>query len=259
MKVLSASEIEQFIELGYVVIREAFPREISREVLPWVWEQMNLKPDDPAGWKQAMVHVRKFFVGGAFEGVYTPRLRGAVDDLLGEGRWQVPNRSGWWPVRFPGFESKPWKPPESGWHIDGIQFHHHINAPDQGLLGILIFSDIEPGDGGTAISLRSHREAARILAKSEPTGLTPGEFSNQVAALPRPEVLEITGRIGDVALMHPFMLHSASANTGSKVRIVTNKCFPLHEPMRLDRPVESDHSPVEEAIRRALRETPARV
>jgi hypothetical protein len=116
----------------------------------------------------------------------------------------------------------------------------------------MIFSEIGPGDGGTAISLGSHHGAAHILADAEPAGLTPGEISARVNALPKPEILEVTGGPGDVALMHPFMLHSASPNTGDKVRIVTNKTFPLKQPMNLTRPSGAEFSPVERAILRAL-------
>ena len=251
MKLLTSAEIEQFMTDGYVVIREAFPPELAERILPWVWEQMALSPTDRSAWTKPSIHIKTFYQGGLFEQVYTPRLRSAVDDLLGEERWIVPNRSGWWPVRFPGFEKKPWRPPESGWHVDGIH-QHHINSPDQGLLGIMIFSEINEGDGGTAISLGSHHGAARILADAEPVGLTPGEISQRVNALPKSRVLEVTGRSGDVALMHPFMLHCASPNTGDKVRIITNKTFPLKEPMNLHRANDADYSVVERTIVQTL-------
>jgi hypothetical protein len=250
MKLLTAAEAEQFIDKGYVVIRNAFPRELADAILPWVWEQMALSPTDRTGWTRHTVHLKTFYRGGLFEQVYTQRLRSAVDDLLGDERWVVPDRSGWWPCRFPGFAVKPWVPPESGWHVDGIH-QHHLTSPDQGLLGIMIFSEIEPGDGGTAISLGSHHGAARILADAEPAGLTPGQISERVNALPKTQVLEVTGSPGDIALMHPFMLHCASPNTGDKVRIVTNKTFPLKQPMNLSRQTETDYSLVERAILRA--------
>jgi hypothetical protein len=250
---LGAGEIEQFIESGYAIVRQAFPAELAAEIRALVWKEINLDPDDRSTWKQPTVHLKKFLTGMPFEAVYTPRLRAAIDEVLGAERWILPNRSGWWPIRFPGFDSPPWRPPQTGWHIDGNQFHHHINSPDQGFLGILIFSDIESGDGGTAISVGSHKITARILTEAEPAGLEAGELSKRVVARPRGEVVEITGSPGDVALLHPFMLHSASANTGGRVRIITNKCITLKEPMNLDRADASQYSPVELAIVRALR------
>ena len=251
MPLLTPTEIEQFIDKGYVVIRNAFPRELAEAILPWVWEQMALSPTDRTAWTKPSIHLKTFYQGGLFEQVYTSRLRSAVDQLVGEGAWNVPNRSGWWPCRFPGFEPKPWAPPKGGWHVDGIH-QHHLTSPDQGLLGIMIFSEINPGDGGTAISLGSHLGAARILADAEPAGLAPGEISQRVDALPKTDVLEVTGSPGDIALMHPFMLHAASPNTGDKVRIVTNKTFPLKQPMNLNRQNPAEYSMVERAILKAL-------
>lgn len=250
MPTLTPSEIEQFIHLGYVMVRGAFPAKLADGILPWVWNETGFDPQNRAGWTKPFVHVRKFFQGGAFESVYTPRLRGAVDDVLGAGRWEVPNRSGWWPVRFPGFDAPPWRPPESGWHIDGVH-QHHLDSREQGVLGIMVFSEIGSGDGGTAIVPGSHLTAARILAEAEPHGLTPDEFSRRVAATPRGGAIEITGEPGDFALMHPLMLHASSPNTGNRVRIITNKCFPLNEKMNLRRADPADSSPVEQAILRA--------
>ncbi|MCX5660734.1 MAG: phytanoyl-CoA dioxygenase family protein [Planctomycetota bacterium] len=250
MPVLSPAEIEQFVDDGYVVVRKAFPRDLAELILPDVWAAMGYDAHKPETWDKAFIHLRQFLWHMPFEAVYTEKLRGAVDQLLGRGRWLVPMRSGWWPIYFPGHQKPPWKAPESGWHVDGGH-QHHLNSPEQGLLGILIFSEIRPGDGGTAISLGSHLEAARFLAAAEPEGLKPGEISQKVAALPRPRVLEITGEPGDVALMHPLMLHSASPNTGPRVRILTNKTFPLRKPMDLSRANPAEQSPVERAILKA--------
>lgn len=251
MPVLSPDEIEQFITDGYVVVRNAFPRDLAELILPDLWSAIGYDAHKPETWDKPFIHLRQFLWHMPFEAVYTERLRGAVNQLLGRGRWLVPMRSGWWPIYFPGHQKAPWRPPESGWHVDGGH-QHHLTSPEQGLLGILIFSEIQPGDGGTAISLGSHLEAARILAAAEPAGLTPGEISQRVAALPRTRVMEVTGMPGDVALMHPLMLHGASMNTGPRVRIITNKTFPLRQPMNLSRPNPEDHSPVERAIRQAV-------
>jgi hypothetical protein len=45
---------------------------------------------------------------------------------------------------------------------------------------------------------------------------------------------EATGEIGDVYLLHPFMLHSASKNLLREVRIITNPPVSLKEPFNYD-------------------------
>ena len=56
---------------------------------------------------------------------------------------------------------------------------------------------------------------------------------------------------GDVALIHPFLSHARSENTGPNVRFICNPCYGLHEPMNFDRE-DGVYSPVELAIKLAL-------
>lgn len=249
MKVLSQHEVEQFITRGHVALRDAFPREVAAECRAFLWKELGLSPDDRAAWKKNVVHVQKVFTSEPFTGAFTKRLFDAIDDVMGEGRWVPPGGLGWWPVAFPGFEPPPWKPPTGGWHVDGIQFHHRLTSRDQGLLPLFVLSDIGPGDGGTAFDEGSHRVAARILAAAEPAGLDVNELAKRVTATPRLNVVEGTGRAGDVILLHPFMLHARSPNTGNSVRFICNPCIQYKEAMRLDGPALS---PVERAIKEAV-------
>lgn len=56
---------------------------------------------------------------------------------------------------------------------------------------------------------------------------------------------EITGEVGDVILLHPLMLHSASKNLLRNVRIITNPPVALKEPFCFDRESKEDCSLVE--------------
>ncbi len=252
LRVLAPADLAQFLADGYVIVRDAFPADAAAEVRAQLFARLKINPDDRATWTQRFVHLPETLHGPAVELCYTPRVLGAFDDLLGAGRWVRPGGLGWWPVIFPGFDQPPWQPPLQGWHVDGQHFHHRLTSREQGLLTLFLFSDMGPGDGGTAIAAGSHRVTARVLAAAEPAGLAANAISPAVNRFPRPRVVQLCGRAGDVAVLHPFMSHSASANVGSRVRVVCNPCIALHEPMQLDRPVPGDHSPVEEAIRQAL-------
>lgn len=252
-KVLSPSQIEQFVQDGYVLLPGAFPKSVAAQIRDLVWQRIGLSPDQPEAWDKPLVHLCETVSGPIVEQAFTPRLHGALDDVMGEGRWNPVGSLGWWPVAFPGFDKAPWQEPTTGWHVDGIQFHHHLNSRDQGLLPIFVLSDIGPGDGGTALSIGSHRVCARILAAAEPDGLDVSTLAREVAAAPRERVIEVNGEAGDVALIHPFVLHTRSPNVGTKVRFICNPCYTLKEPMQFDRPQASDHSPVERSIIEALR------
>ena len=191
--------------------------------------------------------MQRSFGDGAFAEISNPRLSGAFDDLLGAGRYVPLTHYGWWPVSFPGFAQPPWGPPAVGWHVDGQHFHHHIDGRDQGLLPLFIFSDIFPGDGGTAYIPCSHLTTARILAQAAPTGIAAKDISALAAAAIDPaNGIEATGMPGDVLLLHPFMVHARSANTGPRVRMICNPCIGLNEPIRLGAQLQA--TPLERSI-----------
>lgn len=57
---------------------------------------------------------------------------------------------------------------------------------------------------------------------------------------------EVTGAVGDVYLLHPFMLHSASRNLLRNVRIITNPPVALKEPFNYNRADPREYSLVEQ-------------
>ena len=252
LKVLSEVDVEHFITCGYVVLREAFPPQAAAAAREHIWRRLELDPNDASKWQKAVIHLQENFNTTPFMQAFTERLWAGYDDVVGEGRYIRHTSLGWWPVAFPGFDKPPWQAPKVGWHVDGIQFHHHIDSREQGLLPIFLFSDIGPGDGGTAIDVGSHLRTARILASAEPDGLNPQELTKRVNERAPAAPIEMTGRAGDVVLLHPFMLHARSANIGRSVRFICNPCVILKEKMNLKRSNGAEYSPVERAIVRAL-------
>lgn len=247
-----------------LLLREAFDPQAAREAREVLWRRLEVEhgivQDDPATWTKPALSITDTFgtrLGEeAFQAVWTPRLLAALDQLLGKGNWNRPAALGWWHVSFPGFESAPWQPPRNGWHLDGAHFHHHLNSPDQGLLPLFLFSDVNPTDGGTAVSLGSHKECARVLAQAEPDGVQIHDLARRVLAQPgvldEPRLLEMTGRAGDVALVHPFMLHARSPKIGGEVRFMCNPCISLKAPLNLEAP----QTALERSIARALEAQP---
>lgn len=66
------------------------------------------------------------------------------------------------------------------------------------------------------------------------------------------EFHEMTGKIGDVILMHPLMAHSASRNSLRIPRIITNPPVSLNEPFNFDRKNLEEYSLVELKTLQAL-------
>lgn len=63
---------------------------------------------------------------------------------------------------------------------------------------------------------------------------------------------EMTGKIGDVILLHPLMVHSASINSLRIPRLITNPTVMLREPFRFNRRNPNDFSLVERKTLQSL-------
>jgi len=64
--------------------------------------------------------------------------------------------------------------------------------------------------------------------------------------------VEATGEVGDVYLLHPFMLHSASRNLRREIRIITNPPVSLKEPFNYRGKASHEYSFVEQKTLRDL-------
>ncbi len=138
-----------------------------------------------------------------------------------------------------------------------------MDSPEQALLVIPLYSDIKPRGGGTYITPDGISMIANYLAKHPegvlPTGLSftpststyenkeddPGYWSHLKEIKNAENFVELTGERGDVVLMHPLMLHSASRNHLRLPRIITNPPVSIREPFCFDRENPDDYSLVE--------------
>ena len=199
-----------------------------------------------------------------------------MHDLLG-GEERIEVASSVWNDAFivnlglPEYEDKVIDPRDLGnWHVDGDFFVHYLDSPEQALLVIPLFSDIKPRGGGTYICPDGIPLIANYLAQHPegvlPTGLS---FTPSTSTLAEPSdhpeywshckeirqcnhFAEMHGEIGDVVLMHPLMLHSASKNHLREPRVITNPPVSLKEPFNFDRENPDDYSIVELKTLKAL-------
>ena len=251
-RVLSDADLEGFYRDGYVVVRQAFSREDAQGAIDIGWKRIGYDPDAPSTWAEPLVGT------GDMHSVsietFAPRAYGAICELMG-GRERIAGE-----MRFgDGFkwnfyhQADNWQPPSAqaklGWHTDGDWFRHFLDGPEQGILGIALWSDVKPRGGGTYIVPDSVAPVARQLA-AHPEGLLNWEMGEK-EILPQCEhFMELTGEIGDVFLTHPFMIHSVSPNERREARPITNPCISFREPLRFDDPDQM--CPIERSIMSAL-------
>ena len=149
-----------------------------------------------------------------------------IDEIHPRKRWRwvygATNGIGWIHVRFP--IGKTWRPPKHGWHIDDST--DKIN-PYKSITLLPIIHDIKKGGGGTSLYRGSHHKISywkhnlqnKISLDDYITKTVNAAKNNDMEN----EIIEATGEEGDLLLMHPNLVHSASiCGKHHKTRITFN-------------------------------------
>ncbi|MCQ9134678.1 phytanoyl-CoA dioxygenase family protein [Streptomyces hilarionis] len=232
---LSNGQVDEFIERGWTVLRNAFSSAVAEAVRRDLGERIGIDLDRPEQWTRPQVWLKKTMTEPPYTDALSERFRSAVDQLVGPGRWEMTREMGWWPVTFPGFDDPPYG---DDWHIEGNWFRHHVWSPEQAVLSLFCFSTVDPGGGGTLLADGSHHRAARILWEAEPAGLEADEFDEPLNRVRddegRPGVTEVVAQEGDVVLAHPLLLHSSQPNHGARPRVMAQPAFSMTEPRRTE-------------------------
>lgn len=247
--VLSDEQIQNFIEYGFIHFDAGFAAK-------WIDEafvRLGCDPNDPSTWEKDIVHMSSEDWVTASE--FTPKAWGAMCQLLG-GEERV-RRNRWgngFVVNFSLGADREWMPPSpavGGWHKDGNYFYHYLDSPEQELLLIVIWKDIQHQASGTFIACDSIKPVAQYLLEHR-EGIHPSTVDFGQLITQCKNFREITGKAGDVVLMHPYMLHASSQNPSGIVRFMTNPSVTLREPINFNRDQPEDYSPVEKAVLHAL-------
>jgi len=259
---LTDEQVDHFMDRGYVVLKGAFTKVQAADWTKDLWIRVALDPNDKTTWTTERLHLPALRRQKVKD--FCPKAWGAICDLLG-GEDRIDEYSSSWGDSFilnlgaPQYENQRVTPKElDNWHSDGDFFLHFLDSPEQALLIIPVFSDIVEGGGGTYIAPGSIGPNAKHLA-AHPEGLLPGMGSGPRSIDYRARLeesgddfVELTGNIGDVILMHPLMLHSASKNSLRRIRIITNPPAALKEPFNFNRENPDDFSLVELKTLKAL-------
>ncbi len=203
--------------------------------------------DDPSSWEIPLgAGLQRLRTQAVFRPIGGPAVLGALDDLIGEGRWQEPKHWGSFLVSFPLLEGGSNRS-RAIWHTDFPYF-----LPAERVVGALVFSfvsEVPKGTGGTLVIAGSHKVIGRFigakphlrkvkmkvarkaLMNSDPwlkalrTGSAEdwdGRFmatEHAIADLPV-RVVELTGEPGDVVIGHPWLLHTPAPNHGDRPRFM---------------------------------------
>ncbi|KAI0123141.1 hypothetical protein BJ170DRAFT_703920 [Xylariales sp. AK1849] len=255
-----------------VKLSDCFTHEQAAEELHYLWTRLGISPGDISTRtteRTTMAHLRHFSASS-----FSPKAWGGINSLVGDSS-KIDHHVSAWRDGFivnlgtPAGHGKVVKPQDlKGWHIDGDNFVHYLDSSEQALLTIPLWTDVPPGGGGTMLCPRGIDVIARYLYE-HPEGVTPlistrAEnpkleeekygykcFNKLAASMPDEAFVEAIGVVGDIYLLHPLILHSATNNQLRTVRVITNPPIRMTEPFMLDRE-DGNYCPMEKKILRAL-------
>lgn len=181
-KHLTHEQLAHFLEHGYIHLNGCFSRAAAHRWTSDMWTRLGYDASDPSTWLTERINMPSH----RSESIKTfaPSAWQAICDLLG-GEDRIAPSSAIWDdgliVNFgchePG-EAKTgeveWTQPRDlrGWHVDGDSFTHFLNSPEQGLLVLPLFSDIQPRGGGTIICPEGIKAIAQHLVRfNTPSGV----------------------------------------------------------------------------------------
>ena len=129
------------------------------------WSAKASSRDDPKTWiNETPSHLQSLKGADVFKAIGSERTLGAIDDVIGAGRWKLPADWGAYFLLFP--TRRPWTVPWNAWHLD-----HDYTAPVLPVDGLKVhsmFGDVAPRAGGMTIVAGSHHLVARHFADHPP-------------------------------------------------------------------------------------------
>jgi hypothetical protein len=259
-QILSPEQLVHFAEQGYVRIPSALSPAFVERVQSAIWGQLQAQygvtKEAPHTWRQHGL-INKDVIDRAAGVEVGPRLVGAVNQLLGEGRWRPLRTLGGLLVTFPNETPQPWER-AFDWHFDNDP-HAYLDGVTE-LMLFTFYSSVGPRGGGTLCLAGSPRLVERYIAATAATGIADGltltdaltdgltKWHPWLAEMLRcgeagfpstatlmesavdvhgvsVRIIELTGEPSDAVLCHPAMLHAVSANSSPQPRIMRRTNF----------------------------------
>jgi hypothetical protein len=250
---LTQDQIEHFMTYGWISISDCFTKEHAEEWAKDPWTRLGYDKNDSSTWVLEKINMPLLKYIDARE--LAPKAWGAICELPG-GEDRIADICRQWGDNFiVNFGNKKLKGVVVGpleldnWHVDGDHFIYYLDSPNHSLLVIPCIKDVLKNGGATYIFPDGIRVVAKYLHYN-PEGITPymarrgeehkrNEFQWFCEQIKNPEKCncfqQMTGKCGDVVLMHLLILHSTSRNSLHTARVITNPFVCLKEPFNFNR------------------------
>lgn len=207
--VFSADDLAFWHEHGYVVLHDAVPADSREAATQALWDHLGARADDPDSWYVANNHgiMVQYFQHPAFEANRrSPRIHKAFAQLWGTADlWVTTDRVGFNVPERRGFM---FRGPDLHWDIS-------VKTPIPfGTGGILYLTDTPPEQGAFTLVPGFQRWGERWLAELPPGADPRQQDLHALGSKP------IGGRAGDLVIWQLSLPHGASANRGTRPRMV---------------------------------------
>lgn len=257
MDKLTSKQIDQFIELGYIKIENAFSDEIAKSCRSILWKEIGLDPNKPEEWNEPVIRIGELDHEPFLKAANTPILTNAYQQLAHEN-WLSRKSLGSFPLRFPSDKEAM----DTGWHVDAsfpgenpdnyLQWKINVKSKGRALLMLFLFTDVTDIDAPTRIKEGSHHDVARLLLPKGNEGMSFMDLAEQLDNLPKRKEVFATGKAGTVYLCHPFIVHAAQKHIGSSPKFMAQPPLLSKRDFNIQQPIDQA-CPIERAIIKAIR------
>ena len=175
---LTEDQINHFLQYGYLRLPSCFTTTQAAAFTSDVWTRLGCSPADKSTWTRERINMPSHTSVRVSD--FAPKAWGAICELLG-GEGRVAAWSNTWRDSFivnlgspewAGTSVKGKEKSLDGWHVDGDFFVHFLDSPEQGLLVIPIFTEVEEDGGGTMVAPQGIGKVARWLVSFNVRRLT---------------------------------------------------------------------------------------
>jgi hypothetical protein len=209
MPVLSTEDRAFWEENGYVVIREAVPRENCQAAERAVWDFLEMDPNDPESWypdpPRNGIMVEIYQHQALWDNRQYPRVHQAFAEIWGM------------PKLWVSFDRASMNPPERpGYRFPGPYLHWDMKMEMPVRLkvqGVLYLAETPANQGAFTCIPGFHRKLEAWL-RSLPEGADPRKLGREL-----PGATPIGANAGDLIIWHSALPHGSSPNSAQRPRM----------------------------------------